>query len=77
MGLGLRESFPSPLVRHQFRILISFGVIRFFSIKDCAPSTFLGSWALVVPYLCSRFHIFDRPVLEEYIFQVEGGPHLL
>jgi hypothetical protein len=27
--------------------------------------------------LCSKFHIFDGPVLEEYVFQVEGGPHLL
>jgi hypothetical protein len=27
--------------------------------------------------LCSRFHIFNRHVLEEYVFQVEGGPHLL
>jgi hypothetical protein len=25
--------------------------------------------------LCSRFHIFHGPVLEEYVFQVEG--HLL
>jgi hypothetical protein len=31
----------------------------------------------VAPYLCSRFRVFDRPVLEEYVFQVEGGPHLL
>jgi hypothetical protein len=31
----------------------------------------------VVPYLCSRFHIFDRPVLEKYVSQVKGGLHLL
>ncbi len=37
---------------------------------------FLRSWALVPPYLCSRFYIFDRPILEEYVSQVEGGPHL-
>jgi hypothetical protein len=30
----------------------------------------------VVPYLCFRFHIFDKPILEEYVSQVEGGPHL-
>jgi hypothetical protein len=30
----------------------------------------------VAPYLCSGFHIFDRPILEKYDFQVEGGPHL-
>ncbi len=42
-------------------------------MEDCAPSIFLGNWALVVSYLCFRFCIFDRPVLEEY---VEKGPHL-
>ncbi len=31
----------------------------------------------MVLYLCSRFRIFDRPILEEYVSQVEGGPHLL
>ncbi len=28
-------------------------------------------------YLCSKFGFFDRPILEEYVSQVEGGPHLL
>jgi hypothetical protein len=45
-------------------------------MKVYAPFFFLGSWALVVLYLCSRFCIFDKPILEEYVFQVEGGPHL-
>jgi hypothetical protein len=31
---------------------------------------------VVAPYLCFRFHIFDIIVLEEYVFEVEGGPHL-
>jgi hypothetical protein len=26
----------------------------------------------VAPHLCSRFHIFDRPILEEYVFQIEA-----
>ncbi len=28
-------------------------------------------------YLCSRFCIFDRRILEEYVSQVEGSPHML
>jgi hypothetical protein len=36
-------------------------------MEDCAPSTFLGSWALVALYLGFRFCIFDRPILEEYV----------
>jgi hypothetical protein len=31
----------------------------------------------VAPYSCSRFLYFNIPVLEEYVSQVEGGPHLL
>jgi len=31
----------------------------------------------VAPYLYSRFRIFNRLVLEEYVFQVKGSPHLL
>jgi hypothetical protein len=40
------------------------------------PFTFLRSWALVVLYMCFRFHYFNRFILEEYVFQVERGPHL-
>jgi len=46
-------------------------------MEDYAPFTFIGNYALVVLYLCSRFRIFYRPILEEYIFQVERDPHLL
>ncbi len=28
-------------------------------------------------YFYFKFRIFDKPVLEEYVFQIEGGPHLL
>jgi hypothetical protein len=34
-------------------------------MDDCAPSIFLRNWVLVVMYLCFRFHIFNRPILEE------------
>jgi len=44
-------------------------------MEDYAPYVFLRSWALVVSYLCIRFHSFDRPVLE-HVSQVEGGAHL-
>ncbi len=27
----------------------------------------------MVLYLCARFHIFDRFVLKEYVFQFEGA----
>ncbi len=31
----------------------------------------------MILYLYSKFRIFDKPVLEEYVSQVEGAPHLL
>jgi hypothetical protein len=36
-------------------------------MEDYALSIFLMSCAMVVRYLCFRFHIFDRPILEEYV----------
>jgi hypothetical protein len=41
-------------------------------MDNCAPFVFLGSWALVISYVCFRFCIFNILVLEEYVFQVEG-----
>jgi len=38
---------------------------------------FLRCWAPVTLYFCSRFHIFNRFISEEYVSQVEGGPCLL
>jgi hypothetical protein len=57
--------------------MIFFGGTCFLPMEDYAPSTFLRSWVFMVPYLCLRFSIFDILVLEEYVFQVEGGPHFL
>jgi len=31
----------------------------------------------VALYLCFKFGFFGKPILEEYVFQVEGGSHLL
>ncbi len=46
-------------------------------MEDYAPFVFLRNWVLMAPYLCSRFHIFNRPILEEYVSQVKRGPHRL
>ncbi len=70
-------SFQRPLVNCEVQLPISFGGINLLFMENCAPFAFIGSWVLVVPYLCSKFHILNRLVLEEYVFQVEGGPHLL
>jgi len=64
-------------MRRHVQLSISLGGISFLFMEDCAPFAFLGSCILVVPYLCSRFHIFNILVLEKYVFQVERGSHLL
>jgi hypothetical protein len=46
-------------------------------MEDCASFAFLRCWVLVTSYFCSRICIFNRLILEEYVSQVEGGPHLL
>jgi hypothetical protein len=47
------------------------------SMEDCAPSIFSRNWVLVTRYLCFKFRIFNRFILKKFVFQVEGGPHLL
>jgi len=41
------------------------------------PIYFFRELGLVALYLCSKFRIFYKPILEEYVSQVEGGPQLL
>jgi hypothetical protein len=37
-------------------------------MEDCAPFAFLKSWVRVAMYLCFRFLIFDRLVVEDYVY---------
>ncbi len=46
-------------------------------MEYCAEFIFLRSLVLVALYLCSSFRIFNRPILEKYVSQVERAPHLL
>jgi hypothetical protein len=50
---------------------------KLFIYGRLCPICFL--WELVMVILClySRFHIFNKSLLEEYVSQVEGGPHFL
>jgi hypothetical protein len=64
---GSWEFFQGLLMMCKVGLPISFGGIGLLSMEDYAPSTFLGCWALVALYLCSKFRVFDRPVLEEYV----------
>jgi hypothetical protein len=68
MGPRSRESIQGPLMRQQAQLSIFFGDINLLSMENCAQSDDLGNWALVAPYLCVRFCIFDKPILEEYFF---------
>jgi hypothetical protein len=77
MGPRSWESFQGALTRGLTQLLISFSGIGFLFMEDYVPFVFLRSWVLVALYLCFRFRIFDRPVLYEYVFQVEKGPRLL
>ncbi len=72
----LWEFFQAPLARHQAWLLIFFSGIGLHFMKDCAPSTFLGNWALVVLYLCSRFRIFDKTHFGRLCFSGWRGPTL-
>jgi len=73
----VRGVYSKPFYEVLGLIIDIFCGIGLLFVEDCALSIFFKSWVLVASYLCSRFHIFDKPILEEYVSQVEGGPHLL
>jgi hypothetical protein len=77
MGLRSWESIWGPLAKHHAQLMISFGGTCFLIYGGLCPIFFSKELGLMVPYLCSRFCIFDIHVLEEYVLQVEGGLHLL
>jgi hypothetical protein len=45
-------------------------------MEDYALFVFLRNWVLVGLYLCFKFCMFNRFILEEYVSQVEKAPHL-
>jgi hypothetical protein len=49
------------------------GGIGILSMEDYASFAFLRSLALVAPYICYRFCIFHRPILEEYVSKLRGA----
>jgi hypothetical protein len=73
-GSNIMGVFLGPLSEVLGSITVILWWYRFLSMEDCAPSTFLGSWALVALYLCFKFRIFYRTFLEEYVSHVKGGP---
>jgi len=50
---------------------------KFLFMENCAPTIFLKSLALVAPYLCFKFGIFNSPFWKNMFFQVEKGPYLI
>jgi hypothetical protein len=65
--LGPRSfnSLEGPLVRKQASLPITFGGIRVISTSIIAPTTYLGSWALVTSIIVASFMVDQRPFLFE------------
>jgi len=55
----------------QVQLLIFFGGIDLLSMEDCAPSTFLQSWALVICVI-SFIYLID-PFWRSMLFKLGGG----
>jgi hypothetical protein len=62
-------------VRHEAWQPIFFGDIGLLFMKVFASIVFLRRWALMALYLCFKFLIFDKLILEEDFFKLKG-PHL-
>ncbi len=72
--LGLRsfDNLEGPLACKQASIPITFTGIRFISIAAIIPTTYLGSWALIVLIITIRFMIDQRPFLLQALAQVNN-----
>ncbi len=55
LGPGSLECFEAPLVCQHVALPISNGGVVLISLKVIAPITYLRSWALVAPIICSKF----------------------
>ncbi len=73
--LGLR-SFNSPerpLAHKQTSLLIILSGVEFILTSTIAPTTYLGSWALIVPVITTRFMVDQCPFLLEISTRVNNN----
>jgi hypothetical protein len=66
--LGSRsfDSLEGPLACKQASFLITFGSIGFIPTPTIAPTTYLGSWALIVSIIVVRF------MVDQWFFLLEA-----
>jgi len=64
---GTFDNLEEPLARKQASFPITFGGIKLIPIATIAPTTYLGSWALVASIIATRFMVDHRPFLLELL----------
>jgi hypothetical protein len=76
LGLGSFDNPEKPLVHKQGSLPMIFGGVEFILTSTIAPTTYLGSWALVVSIIVVRFMVDHRPFLLEALAQVNSNTFL-
>jgi hypothetical protein len=73
--LGLRsfDSLEGLLARKQASVPITFDGVEFVSTSTVAPTTYLGSWALVISIIAVRFMVDQHPFLFEALARVNNN----
>jgi len=62
-----------PLVHKQASLPITFGGVGLISTSTIAPTSYLGSWALVVSVIVIRFTVYQHPFLLKAITRVNNN----
>jgi len=71
-GLGYFDSTKRPLARKQASLPITFDGIGLISASTIAPTTYLGSWVLVVSVIITRFMVDQCPFLLKVLARVDN-----
>ncbi len=77
VGLGSLECFKAFLIHQDVAFPISSGGVRLIFSEVIALITYLGSWALFVPFVSSMFFLDFCPFLVEVIGASSLRPFLL
>jgi hypothetical protein len=73
LGLKSFNNPKRPLTCKQTSLPITFGGIELIAIATITPTTYLGSWAFVIPMIVTRFMVDQCPFLFEALTKINNN----
>jgi hypothetical protein len=73
LGLKSFNNPKGPLACKQTSFPIAFSGIELIPITTITPTTYLGSWAFVIPIIATRFMVDQCPFLLEALAEIDNN----